>query len=93
MGGDAKSKKGNRERKVVGEINGIFQAILATSEYFPLRDSFILDSGSSIHVSHELRHFDNFRRVQLGDQAISGSSSVTIQEYGTIEVALTNPKG
>ena len=93
MGGDAESKKENRGRKVVGEINSIFQATLETSENFPLRDSFILDSGSSIHVSHELRRFDNFRRAQMGDQAICGSGSVTIQGYGKIEVALTNPKG
>ena len=31
--------------------------------------------------------------MQLGDQAICGSSLVTIQGYGEIEVALTNPKG
>ena len=93
MGGDAESKKENRGWKVVGEINNIFQATLATSKNFPLRDSFILDSGSSIHVSHELKRFDNFRRAQLGDQAICGSGSVTIQRYGEIEVALTNPKG
>jgi hypothetical protein len=80
VGGDAESKKENRGRKVVGEINSIFQAILATSKNFPLRDSFILDS-------------DNFRRVQLGDQAICGSGLVTIQEYSEIEVALMNPKG
>ena len=93
MGGDTESKKENQGRKVVGEINSIFQATLATSENFLLRDSFILDSGSSIHVSHELRRFDNFRRAQMGDQAICGSGLVTIQGYREIEVALTNPKG
>jgi hypothetical protein len=93
VGGDAESKKENRGQKVVGEINSIFQATLVTSKNFPLRDSFILDSSSSIHISHELRHFDNFRRVQLGDQAICGSDSVTIQGYSEIKVALTNPKG
>jgi hypothetical protein len=93
VGGDTESKKENRGQKVVGEINNIFQATLATSENFPLRDSFILDSSSSIHVSHKLRRFDNFRQAQLGDQSISGSSLVTIQGYGEIEVALTNPKG
>jgi hypothetical protein len=93
VGGDAESKKENQGRKVVGEINNIFQATLATSENFLLRDSFILDCGSFIHMSHELRHFDNFRRAQLGDQAICGSSSITIQGYGKIEVALINSKG
>ena len=29
----------------------------------------------------------------MGDQAICGSGSVTIQGYGEIEVTLTNPKG
>ena len=37
--------------KLVGEINHIFQSVLAAINDFLLQYSFILDSGSSIHVS------------------------------------------
>ena len=42
------------KRKLVGEINRVFHTIMAASDDFLLRYSFILDSGSSIHVAHSL---------------------------------------
>ena len=80
-------------KKLVGEINHVFQAVLAASDDFLLRHSFILDSGSSIHISHDLRRFSNFRRAPRGHYAICGSGSVTIQGYGEVDVVLQNQKG
>ena len=80
-------------RKLVGEINCVFQIALTASGNFLLRYSFILDSGSSIHVSHDLRRFSNFRRAPQGHYAICGSGSVTIQGYGEVNVVFTNQKG
>src|SRR5438045_8326074 len=91
-GGDQLSKVAC-PRKLVGEINHVFQAVLAAIDDFLLRYSFILDSGSSIHVSHNLRRFSNFRRAPQGHYAICGSGSVTIQGYGEVDVVLTNQKG
>lgn len=80
-------------RKLVGEINHTFQAALAAVGDFLLRYSFLLDSGSSIHVCHDLSRFNNFRKAPHGHYAICGSGSVTIQGYGEVDVVLTNQKG
>ena len=80
-------------QKLISEINHVFQIVLAASGDFLLQHSFILDSGSSIHVSHDLRRFSNFRRAPRGHYAICGSGSVTIQGYGEVDVMLTNQKG
>ena len=74
-------------------INRIFQATLETRDDFPLKHSYILDSGSSLHVSHDLKRFFDFRRVPLGHHVVCGSGLVTIQGYGEIKLALTSPKG
>ena len=81
------------KRKLVGEINRVFHTIMAASDDFLLRYSFILDSGSSIHVAHSLERFNDFRRAPQGHYAICGGGSVTIQGYGEVDVALTNHKG
>jgi hypothetical protein len=60
---------------------------------FLLRYSFILDSGSSIHVSHDLGRFSNFRRAPRGHYAVCGGGSVAIQGYGEVDVVLANQKG
>jgi hypothetical protein len=90
--GESESRK-DRKGKEVGEINNIFQAILASQDEFPLKNSYILDSGSSLHVSHNLKWFYNFQRAPLGHHAVCGSGSVTIQGYGEVEIALSSPKG
>ena len=83
----------NRSRKIVGEINNIFQATLVSSDDFPLKHSYILDSGSSLHISHDLKRFSDFRRVPLGHHVVCGSGSVAIQGYGEVNIDLTNLKG
>ena len=92
MEGEPESRK-NRKGKEVGEINNIFQATLASQDEFPLKNSYILDSGSSLHVSHNLNRFHDFQRALLGHHAVCGSGSVTIQGYGEVEITLTSPKG
>ena len=90
--GERTEQSVNRSRKVVGEINNIFQATLASSDDFPLKHSYILDSGSSLHVSHDLKRFSDFRKVPIGHHAVCGNGSVTIQGYGKAIIDLTNPK-
>ena len=50
---------------IVGKINERFSTIFATSYDFPLKDSFLLDSASSIHVPP-------------GHYALCGSGTVAI---------------
>ena len=93
MDGRVESKKGSQHRKLVGVINQLFSTIFNTSYDFPLKDSFLLDSGTSIHVSRDRQRFSNFRRPPPGHYAICGSGTVAIQGYGEVDIVLTNKKG
>ena len=79
--------------KLVGDISKRFYTLIATSENFPLKDSFLLDSASSIHVSRNRDRFINFRKAPPGHYAICGSGSVPILGYGEIDIELTDLKG
>ena len=79
--------------KLVGELNCIFYSIYVTVTDFPLKYSFILDSGSSIHVSRTLSRFTNFRKAPAGHYAVCGSGTVTILGYGEVDIQLTDQKG
>src|SRR4029077_8415056 len=70
-----------------------FSTIFTTSYDFPLKDSFLLDSGSSIHVSRDRQRFSSFQRPPPGHYAMCGSGTVAIQGYGEVDVVLTNRKG
>jgi hypothetical protein len=91
--GRVESKKGSQHGKLVGVINQLFSTIFNTSYDFPLKDSFLLDSGTSIHVSRDRQRFSNFRRPPPGHYAICGSGKVAIQGYGEVDMVLTNKKG
>jgi hypothetical protein len=82
-------------RKLIGKINERFSTIFAISYDFPLKDSFLLDSASSIHVSHDRLRFSNFRRPPqaVGHYALCGSGTVAIHGYGEVDVVVTNQKG
>jgi hypothetical protein len=90
--GEPESRK-DQKGKEVGEINNIFQATLALQNEFPLKNSYILDSGSFLHISHNLKRFHDFQRAPLGHPVACGSGSVTIQGYGEVKITLTSPKG
>ena len=66
--------------------------MIATSENFPLKNSFLLDSASSIHVSRSRERFTNFRKAPPGHYAICGSGSVPILGYGEIDIELSDLK-
>jgi hypothetical protein len=91
--GRANSEGRILNRKLVGELNYIFYSIYITVTDFPLKYSFILDSGSSIHVSRTLSPFTNFRKAPAGHYAVCGSGTVTILGYGEVDIQLTDQKG
>jgi GAG-pre-integrase domain len=90
--GSTELEKESQPKKMVGEINKSFSAVFTTID-FPLQDSFLLDSGSSIHVSRDHERFSNFQRPPPGHYAVCGSGTVAIQGYGEVDVVLTNRKG
>lgn len=71
--------------------------MITSSEKYRLRDSSLMDSASSIHISRQRERFNNFRKAPTGHYALCGSGTVPILGYGDIVIELSkttkkNPK-
>jgi hypothetical protein len=64
--------------------NSIYSTTDQSSDY-PLRDSFILDSGATTHVNNRHR-FLNFRPAEAGENLITANSTVSILGYGDVDI-------
>jgi hypothetical protein len=58
-----------------------------------LKNRFILDSGSTIHITNDKDRIHNLRPPDSDDYLWAGNSQVWIQGYGTIQLCLVSPKG
>ena len=67
------------------------QAALAIDQY-PLKNSSILDSGTTIHIFNEITRFLNFRSATDGDFVWAGDSKVAILGYGDIDIEVLRPR-
>ena len=62
-------------------------------EQYPLKNSAILDSGTTIHIFNEITRFLNFRTADPGDFVWAGEHKVPIQGYGNLDIEVQGPKG
>jgi hypothetical protein len=69
----------------------IDQAMPFSVENYPLKNSTILDSASTIHIFNEISRFTDFRTADPGDFVWAGKEKVPIQGYGTIDIMVTVP--
>lgn len=60
---------------------------------YSLRNSFLLDSGASIHVCNDRSRFRNLRAAELEEYLIAGSSVIQIEAFGLVEITLEGPNG
>ena len=60
---------------------------------YPLKNSAILDSGTTIHIFNQKSRFITFRAAPEGDFVWAGEKKVPIQGYGTVDIAVSSPKG
>ncbi len=60
---------------------------------YPLKNSAILDSASTLHVFNEITRFLNFRTAYPGDFLWAGDHKVPIQGYGDVDVEIQSPTG
>ncbi len=65
------------------------EPILASQ--YPLKNSSILDSGSSIHVFNQLARFLDFKQAPDGDFLWAGTQKIPIVGYGQVDVSLRGP--
>jgi hypothetical protein len=54
-----------------------------------LQSSWILDSGSILHISHQLYRFYNFAKAPKGDCVTTGGGDIAILGYNNVWVTIT----
>lgn len=59
---------------------------------YPLKNSAILDSGSTLHIFTEIARFLNFKRAPEGDVLYAGDSAVGIFGYGDVDISIIGAK-
>src|SRR5947207_3689681 len=80
----------------VGEFCRSFICIKVASfsiNSYPLKNSAILDSGTTLHIFNQISRFLNFRRALPGDYVWAGEHKVPIQGYGEVDIEVKSPLG
>lgn len=60
---------------------------------YPLKNSAILDSGSTIHIFNNNNRFTRFQQAEEGDYVFAGKRRVPIRGYGIVDIQTRGPKG
>ncbi|RYP30088.1 hypothetical protein DL768_011201 [Monosporascus sp. mg162] len=60
---------------------------------YSLKNCAILDSGSSIHVFHDLTRFERFAKAPRGHIVLAGNTEVTILGYGDVTIYVEDSRG
>lgn len=63
------------------------------AETYPLRRSYLLDSGASIHIFRDTKRMHNLRAAPIGDFLWSGTEPVPIDGYGDATITLRAADG
>jgi hypothetical protein len=58
-------------------------------EVYPLRDSFILDSGATIHVCNSRQHPLNLRECELNEYIYAGSEKILMAGVGAVDISIS----
>lgn len=68
-------------------------AVYSAVQDYELKDHWILDSGSDIHVTNSMEGFIKTRNTTKEDQLIAGATVYDIASYGTTEVPVITSSG
>ena len=63
------------------------------SNSYPLRNSAILDTGSTVHVFNDIARFSNYRMAPYGDFLWAGDTKVAVLGYGDVSISLNQNRG
>ena len=58
---------------------------------YVLHDSFILDSGATIHICNDRQRFEDF--VLVSESVYAGEGQVQVQGFGTVRINIDRPSG
>lgn len=62
-----------------------------STDAYPLKNSAILDSATTIHIFNEITRFLDFKTANPGDYVWAGERKVPIKGYGTVDVIIKAP--
>ena len=62
-----------------------------STDAYPLKNSAILDSATTIHIFNEITRFLDFKTANPGDYVWAGERKVPINGYGTVDVIIKAP--
>ena len=79
-----------KQTRLIGAIRRIPEAAFSNAVY-PLRDSFLLDTGADTHVCNNRDRLENLEHVHPPEYIRAGDSVVAIEGYGTLEVQGRSP--
>ena len=86
-------KKSSEEKKTAEEpVPSAYTASTSTSDYH-LRDSFILDSGASIHICNRRSRFQDLRPASEDDVIYAGNTIIPIEGFGSVKIIIQAPDG
>ncbi|OXV05357.1 hypothetical protein Egran_06874, partial [Elaphomyces granulatus] len=86
----------NRPDSAMCNAYHVGDAHSASSEViYELRNSFLLDSASTIHVSNDFNRFTDYLEAVTNDYLIAGNTTIPVLGYGTVicMVYATTPDG
>ena len=66
---------------------------MRTIPEYSLRDSFILDSGATIHVCNNRERFKTFQSAGTNNYLYAGDSTVAIKGVGDVDIQITTSDG
>ena len=67
-------------------------AVVNINDY-DIANSWILDSGSNIHVCNDPHRFKTTHPTTSDDYLVSGSTTYPITAYGTVDITIASPTG
>jgi hypothetical protein len=73
--------------RIKGECNSGFYNPAITE--FCLRNSWLLDFGTTLHISHELHRFTDFRNSAHKKYVLTGGGKVVILGWGNVPITMT----
>jgi hypothetical protein len=86
------SNNGNSNGKALGAF-GVSSCIASASTDYHLRNSFILDSGATLHVCNDKERFEDLRSTSDDDCLFAGNTIVPTEGFGTITITVQTLNG
>ena len=84
-----------KEQDKTSEKAGVFMTAVSYSDStdYNLRDSFILDSGATVHVCNSRQHFATSTPASEDDLLYAGNTLVPIEGFGSVDITIQTPAG